>query len=327
MDDHERAASDGLNDPRRAGDEAAQTHDRRSVHEAGPSGPPPAELPSEISGPPPAEPSAPRAAELTFGPAASTEAVTQDEPRADGGTRSFARELPFLIVVALALALVIKALLVQAFYIPSESMQQTLERRDRVLVNKLGYRFGDVQRGDVVVFDGDGSFTGADTSTAPPAGAVQRGVRAVGATLGLSATGEKDFIKRVIGIAGDRVACCDPEGRVTVLQPGAKEPVPLTEPYVYSAAGGTEPFCAAGLGEQTCPPGSPGVEVPAGRIWVMGDHRDASQDSRAYLDNDDNGTVPVEQVIGRAFVIVWPLERSTLLRGPSTFDRLADSAE
>jgi signal peptidase I len=113
--------------------------------------------------------------------------------------RSFLSELPFLVVVAFLLALLIKAFLVQAFYIPSGSMQQTLEIRDRVLVNKLVYDFRDIRRGEVVVFNGLDSFT-QETVIAPPANGVQRVLRAVGGAIGLGVPGEKDFIKRVIAV-------------------------------------------------------------------------------------------------------------------------------
>jgi signal peptidase I len=236
-------------------------------------------------------------------------------PRRSG---SFFRELPFLVLVALVLALLIKAFLVQAFFIPSGSMEQTLEIRDRVLVNKLVYDFRDVHRGEIVVFDGKGSFTEPESVLAPPSNGVQKALRSVVGFLGLGAPGEKDFIKRVIGVEGDRVACCT-NGHVTVQPKGSSRPVELVEPYLYTASP-PEPFCEAGTSAQTCPTGSPGVLVPKGRLWVMGDHRDASRDSRAYMSNADSGTIPVDQVIGRAFVIVWPVGRATLLHVPKTFD-------
>jgi len=230
---------------------------------------------------------------------------------------SFLRELPFLLVVALVLALLIKAFLVQAFYIPSGSMQQTLEIRDRVLVNKLVYDFRDVHRGEIVVFDGEGSFTEPESVLPEPTNGVQRVLRTVTSFLGLGAPGEKDFIKRVIGVGGDRVACCT-NGRVTVQPKGSDRPVELTEPYLFEDD--AKVFCEAGTTPEACPPGAPGVLVPEGRLWVMGDHRGASRDSRSYLDNADSGTIPVDEVIGRAFVIVWPVGRADVLSVPATFD-------
>jgi signal peptidase I len=230
---------------------------------------------------------------------------------------SFFRELPVLLLVALVLALLIKAFLVQAFYIPSGSMQQTLEIRDRVLVNKLVYDFRDVHRGEIVVFNGEGSFTEPEAVIPRPTNPVQRALQAVGGFLGLGLPGEKDFIKRVVGVGGDRVACCT-DGKVTVQPAGSDTAVVLDEPYLFEDD--QRPFCEAGATAEQCPPGSPGVLVPEGRLFVMGDHRGASRDSRFYLDNADNGTVPVDRVIGRAFVVVWPLDRTAVLRVPSTFD-------
>jgi signal peptidase I len=249
-------------------------------------------------------------------PDSGSEAPGEPAPgqRSQGG--SFFRELPFLVLIAFGLALLIKAFLVQAFYIPSGSMQQTLELRDRVLVNKLVYDFRDIHRGEVVVFNGLDSFT-PETVIPPPSNALERVLRFVASTVGVGAPGEKDFIKRVIGIPGDRVACCT-NGHVTVQPEGAAAPIELTEPYVFEDD--QMPFCAAGTGEAACPPGAEGVLVPEGRLWVMGDHRGSSADSRFHIDDANSGTVPQDKVIGRAFVIVWPLDRASLLTVPDTFD-------
>ena len=244
------------------------------------------------------------------------------ESPARKGSGSFLRELPFLVVVAFGLALLIKTFLVQAFFIPSGSMEQTLAVQDRVLVNKVIYELRDIRRGEIVVFNGEGSFT-ADPGQivgAEPDNPVQRVLRAVGGAIGLGAPTEKDFIKRVIGTPGDRVACCT-NGRVTVQPPGG-QPVELVEPYVYQNASPL-PFCAAGSDESACPPGAEGVLVPEGRLFVMGDHRCCSSDSRLHLDDGDNGTVPVDKVIGRAFIVVWPLGHVGLLGVPDTFAREA----
>ena len=249
----------------------------------------------------------------------TTDEATQSAPAAERpkGKGSFFKELPFLVVLAFLLALLIKAFLVQAFYIPSGSMEQTLEIRDRVLVNKLVYDFRDIHRGEVVVFDGEGSFTEPEFELAEPSNGLQRVLRTVTGAIGLGAPTEKDFIKRVIGLPGDRVSCCT-NGRVTVQPAGSEQAVELEEPYVFED--NEQAFCEAGTGEQACPPGAPGVLVPEGRIFVLGDHRGASSDSRAYLSNGDNGTVPIDQVIGRAFVVVWPIGRADVLSVPPTFD-------
>jgi signal peptidase I len=222
-------------------------------------------------------------------------------------------ELPVLVVVALVLAVLVKTFLVQAFFIPSGSMEKTLHgcpgcRGDRVLVNKVLYKVRDIRRGEIVVFNGVDSFD-SEAPPPPPANGVQRAIRSFTKLVGLGAPGEKDYIKRVIGLPGDRVACCS-DGHVTVQAKGSSRAVELVEPYLYEDD--RQVFCAAGTDAQ-CPAGAPGVLVPAGRLWVMGDHRGASSDSRA------NGTIPIDRVIGRAFVVVWPLTRIKTLRVPSTF--------
>ena len=212
-------------------------------------------------------------------------------------------ELVLLVALTLLVAGLIRTFLVQPFFIPSESMENTLQVGDRVLVDKLSYRFHDIHRGDVVVFNGLDSFTPevqVDESSNP----IVRGLRSVGAAVGVAPPGEKDFIKRVIGVPGDRVVCCDPKGRVTVNGKALDE-----TDYVFP---GNVPS------EATFD-----VTVPAGRLWVMGDHREASADSRAHTGDPGGGTVPEDKVIGRAFSVVWPPGNMTGLGTPATFDRVA----
>ena len=234
-------------------------------------------------------------------------------PRRPG---SFARELPFLIGVALVLALLIKAFLIQAFYIPSGSMEQTLAIKDRVLVNKVVYRIRSIHRGEIVVFNGVDNFSEGAPVAAPTNG-LQRVLRSITSAIGVGPPDQKDFIKRVIGIPGDRVACCT-NGHVTVQPAGAARPYELHESYLYQDD--HMQFCEAGTGPQACPPGSPGVLVPKDRLWVLGDHRGASADSRFHIEDSHHGTVPVDKVIGRAFVVVWPVDRDKILRIPDTFN-------
>jgi len=212
---------------------------------------------------------------------------------------SFWRELPILLVIAMALALLIKTFLVQAFYIPSGSMEDTLHVGDRVLVSKLSYRIGEPQRGDVVVFNGVDSWT-PEVQLAEDTNPVARAAQWLAGTFGFATPNEKDFIKRVIGVPGDHVVCCDKQGRITV------NGVPLDEDYLYP---GDVPS------QQEFD-----VTVPDGRLWVMGDHRSSSSDSRFHTGDPGGGTIPIDRVIGRAFVVVWPFADVSWLSRPATFD-------
>lgn len=257
---------------------------------------------------------------MTDETAPPVEAVAPQPPRETH--RSFLKELPFLVVVALVLALLIKHFLVQAFYIPSGSMEQTLQVGDRVLVNKVPYYYREPRRGEIVVFNGLDSFDDGVVIT-PPSNPVSKVLRKVSSTVGLGAPDEKDYIKRVIGVPGDRVMCCDTAGRVVVTPQGGT-PAPLNEPYVYeNDTTDTRYFCAAGTGQRSCPPGAPGVLVPKGRLWVMGDHRGNSADSRYHLSDAHHGTVPENKVVGRAFTVVYPFGHAGLLTVPSTFRHVA----
>ena len=213
--------------------------------------------------------------------------------------RSFWREFPILVVVALLLAVVIKTYAIQAFFIPSGSMENTLEINDRVLVNKLVYDVRGIHRGDIVVFNGDGSW---DPGPAPGnTNFAQKFIDGFASMFGFGHPGDI-LIKRVIGLPGDRVACCDAQDRVTV------NGVPLTEQsYLFPGDAPSENRF--------------NIVVPPGRLWVMGDHRLISDDSRDHLGEPGGGTVPENAVIGRAFVIIWPPSRWRILPIPATFEQ------
>jgi signal peptidase I len=212
--------------------------------------------------------------------------------------RSWWVELPLLVIFALILALLIKTFIVQAFYIPSASMEDTLLIGDKVLVNKLVYDFRPVHRGDIVVFNGEGSWDPAPLAPAPP---LQRLWDSITGLFG-TAPGVHDYIKRVIGIPGDHVACCDAHGRVTVNGVALNE-----KSYLYP---GDSPSTS-----------SFHVTVPPGQLWVMGDHRSVSYDSRGHMGDPGGGTIPEGKVVGRAFLIVWPVSRWRVLSIPATFDQ------
>jgi signal peptidase I len=233
------------------------------------------------------------------------EESTPDSAKQERRHGSFLRELPVLLVVAFGLALLIKTFLVQAFFIPSGSMERTLHgctgcSGDRVLVNKLVYRFHDPRPGDVVVFRGPESWA-PEAAFSQPSNIFERAFRAVGSAVGVAPAGEKDFVKRIIAVGGQTVQCCDTQGRVVV------DGRPLDEPYVFLS----DP-------EYRLAPFGP-VKVPEGRLWMMGDHRDESADSRFHISDADQGTIGVSDVIGKAFVIVWPPSRWDTLGTPSTF--------
>jgi signal peptidase I len=213
-------------------------------------------------------------------------------------------ELLVLFALALTIMLVIKTYVVQAFFIPSSSMENTLEIGDKVLVNKLIYHFRSIERGDVVVFNGEGSWDppSPPQSSDPVVRLASEFGHAVTGLFGIS-PGVHDYIKRVIGLPGDHVACCNAQGRVTV------NGVPLSEKsYLY--------------------PGNPpsmtrfSIRVPPGRLWVMGDHRNVSYDSRGHVGDPGGGTIPESQVVGRAFLILWPPSRFRVLPIPATFNKL-----
>ncbi|MFE0100903.1 signal peptidase I [Streptomyces sp. NPDC059009] len=215
--------------------------------------------------------------------------------------RSFWRELPLLIGIALVLALIIKTFLVQAFSIPSDSMQDTLQKGDRVLVDKLTPWFGsEPERGEVVVFKDPGHWL--DGEPAPNPNAVQKVLGWIGL---MPSADEKDLIKRVIGVGGDTVEC---KGTGPVKVNGKA----LNEPYVFP---GNTPCSVDDEGGQFK------VTVPKGKIWVMGDHRQNSLDSRYHQNQPGGGAVPVDNVVGRAIVIAWPPTRWATLPVPDTFDQ------
>ena len=217
-------------------------------------------------------------------------------PRKRSGRRrrsSFWKELPLLIVVALALTFMIQTFLAKVYVIPSGSMETTLHgcvgcNNDRVLVDKISYQFGEPAPGDVVVFRGPESWS-SEVIVAQPSNALVRGLQLLGSLVGLAPPDEKDFVKRVIAVGGQTVQCCDSQNRVLV------DGQPLNEPYLYYLP-------EAGPARQNA---FGPVVVPAGQLWMMGDSRNNSADSRVA----DHGPVPVDNVIGKARLIVLPFTR------------------
>lgn len=201
-----------------------------------------------------------------------------------------------ILAVALLISVLLKQFLVQTFSIPSGSMEDTLQRSDRVLVNKLVDEPDEVRRGDVVVFRDPGGWLYQGARRGGPAAVLRDALAYVG--LAPPATGSH-LIKRVIGVGGDTVACCT-DGRLTV------NGVALREPYRFPGDEASQVTFE--------------VEVPQDRLWVMGDHRSNSSDSRAHMGQPGGGFVPVDLVVGRAFVIAWPPGRVAWLDRPAAFE-------
>lgn len=196
------------------------------------------------------------------------------------GPLAVVRETVVLVVLAVLLAVIFKSFLVQAFYIPSGSMEPTLDISDRVLVEKVSYRFGEVKDGDVIVFVHD--LPGAEPESSNP---VARFVISLGQAIGVAPPSDRDFIKRVVGTPGDRITC-----RQGALLRNGK---PVSEPYL-----------APGTTTENCTP----TTVQPGKLYVMGDNRNNSEDSRTF------GQIDRSSIVGRAFVRIWPLSHTGWLR-------------
>jgi signal peptidase I len=204
------------------------------------------------------------------------------------------REIVFIVVIALVMSALIRAFLIQAFYVPSSSMDDTLRPGDRIIASKITTNISGVERGEIVVFKDPGDWLPAQT---PPPDDWRTTMRRALTFIGLlpSDSGD-DLVKRVIGVGGDRVACCDAEGRIVV------NGVPLDESYII---GPTDQVRFD-------------ITVPDDSMFVLGDNRGDSRDSRYHLEAND-GAVPIENTVGRVFVVVWPFDRFAIERIPSIF--------
>ncbi|MDP1720121.1 MAG: signal peptidase I [Candidatus Nanopelagicaceae bacterium] len=205
---------------------------------------------------------------------------------------SVLREFPILVVVALLVSLIIKSFFVQFFYIPSGSMEDTLRIKDRVAVNKVPYISKSIERGDIVVFrDPDHWLADPTQSTEPRViASLREGLIAVGV---LPNPAKQHLVKRVIGVAGDHVVCCDNNKMITVNGKA------LNEPYIFKGDNPSDMNFD--------------VTVPVGKIWVMGDHRGASADSRYHQEDINKGMVPVGKVVGRVIAVIWPANRAKII--------------
>jgi signal peptidase I len=224
-----------------------------------------------------------------------TTATARPRRTRKSGWKSLLRDVVVIFVVAVLVSFLIKTFVARSFYIPSGSMENTLQIKDRIIVNELQPKVFPLQRGDVVVFKDPGGWLPAP---APETGnALQKGVGAVLDFVGLGASdSDQHLVKRLIGLPGDHVTCCNALGQLSV------NGVPLKEPYVLLPAG-TQAVSAKPFD----------VTVPEGTIWVMGDNRYNSADSRYHMDDPGKGFVPLADVVGKAFVISWPASHWTVL--------------
>ncbi|BCJ66971.1 signal peptidase I [Polymorphospora rubra] len=203
------------------------------------------------------------------------------DEQTDKPKSSFWRELPILLGVAILVAVLVRAFVIQTFYIPSQSMEHTLDINDRVLVNKLVYNFRSPERGEIIVFRAPGEWHGGEEGS--------------------------DFIKRVIAVGGDRVVCCDPQERLMINGHS------LDEPYIFSEGGVSDPAASQEF-DVIIPPGR--LWMMGDHRSASGDsleHWNRSQDI-------DTATIPEDAVVGRAFVLFWPFGRATWLSVPDTYD-------
>ncbi len=232
-----------------------------------------------------------------------SEDQSDEKPRKETSKKSMPlwQETILLLGLALILALIIKSLFVQAFYIPSPSMEPLFVKNDRILVQKVSYWGGSTpSRGDIIVFkDPGGWLNEADTTT--PQGPVTKLMEKVG----LYPTGGH-LVKRVIGVGGDRVVCCDAKGRITVNGKALDEKDYLPK--------GTAPSQLKF--DRT---------IPKSHLWMMGDNRSFSLDSRGHMGDPGGGFISEDLVVGKVFTLIWPWQRATFIHRPGTFEDVPDS--
>lgn len=226
---------------------------------------------------------------------ADAEALAADKKKNSRGVKIFIRDILLILLAALVISFLIKTFLIRSFYIPSGSMEDTLHINDRIIVNQLVPSPIGIERGDVVVFEDPGGWL--QPTIEPERTPFEEGADAVLGFIGLTAPDSNDhLIKRVIGLPGDVVTCCNDFGLMSV------NGQPIEEPYIMLPPGVTKVSAVDFT-----------VTVPEGFLWVMGDNRYNSRDSRYNQDGPTHGFVPIDKVVGRALLISWPADRWALL--------------
>ncbi len=216
------------------------------------------------------------------------------------------RQLPvwqesiLLVITAMVMAVIVKTFFLQAFYIPSESMEPTMLVDDKLLVQKVSYWAGEPKRGDIVVFDDPGGWLGEEESR-HASNPLQRALE----TVGLFPTGGH-LIKRVIGVGGDEVVCCTEAGKLTVNGTDARRAVPSRSDRTRERPSGST------------------SRFPTNHLWVMGDNRGNSADSRSHLGDPGGGFIAEKAVVGKAWLRVWPWNRAGIIHKPSSFEAVND---
>jgi signal peptidase I len=214
--------------------------------------------------------------------------------RAAGRILEWFKETTFVIVLALALSVVLRTFFFQAFYVPSTSMVETLAVNDRIIASKLSYTFGDVQRGDIIVFQDPGGWLPEPPQQVGVRATIARAMQFLGV---LPANSGNDLVKRVVGLPGDRVVCCTPDGNLKI------NGVEVIERGFTQSGTDIIKF---------------NIVVPEGRVFVMGDNRGSSSDSRSHLDVQ-NGTVPIDNIVGQVTLLIWPFDRFQTMPAPTSY--------